>query len=171
MNIQQIQDIIKENSHGMLFGLIASLIVLYIKKIQDPQVLFVISLISIIAGAIITYKLKIPRGFLTKQAVLIIGGLIILISFFGIQLDIFSASKSIWAQVTKFIFGKVIGVTLFAGLLSTFNIFFGIIALIIGLIILGIPLAGLIKAITDNLTLIIIVIGISSVFGFMLRKK
>ena len=167
-----IQDILKENTHGMLFGLIAALIVFYIKKVQDPQVLFIISLISIIAGVIITYKLKIPRGFFTEQAVLIIGGLIILISFFGIQLDIFSVSPTtIWGKLTKFLFGKVIGVTLFAGLLSTFNIFFGIIALIIGLIILGIPMAGLIKAITDNLTLIIIVIGISSVFGYMIRKK
>lgn len=166
-----IQNIIKENSHGMLFGLIAALIVFYIKKVQDPQLLFIVSLISIIVGVIITYKLKIPRGFFTKEAVLIIGGLIVMISFFGVQLGLFTISKTIWGSVTKFFFGRVIGVALFSGLLSTFNIFLGVIALIIGLFILGIPLGGLINKISDNFVLVLIVVGIIFLFALVMRKK
>lgn len=173
MAFEKIQEYLKKNSHGMLFGLIASLIVFIIRDIKDEQVIFWILLISIFLGAFITDKFNVPRRFLSNQAVLIITGLIIGISFFGAQTELFASisSKSILGKISKFTFGKIVGIGTLSTFAMMFNIFFGIISLIIGLFILGIPLGNLIDKIQDNFILLVIIISILVFMAIIFRKK
>ena len=177
MAFENIQNFLKKNSHGMLFGLIAAILVFIIRDIKDEQVIFWILLISIFLGAIITDKLNVPRKFLSNQAVLIIAGLIAGISFFGAQTELFAGvpiklgAKSILGKLSKFLFGKLVGVGVLSSFVMMFNVFLGIIVLAIGLVVLGIPVGNLIDKITDNFMLIVIIGSILIFMAIIFRKK
>lgn len=173
--IQGLQRKIQENSHGMLFGLIASIIVLLFRDTQDVQVIFWISLVSVLIGGLITYFWKVPRKWLTHQTVLIITGIIFLISILSNYTNLFSITgtvkSSLWSWISIKLFGKVLGITVLGGFLTTINIFLGLIVLIVGLFMLGMPIAGLISTITANFTLVLIVLGIVLLFALVMKKK
>ena len=177
MNTQQIQNIIKENSHGMFFGFLAAIIAIWIRNVQDVEVAFWITLVSIIVGGLITYYWKVPKKFLDYKTVLTIIGLAFAIILIGRQTELF-ASTAVKAGFLKATFNAIVTKVPFLGafgvvgaFLMPFSIFFGVIALIIGLFVIGIPLGGLISTISKNWTLMLIVIAIVVVFGFLMKRK
>lgn len=168
MVLEKFQELLKNNTHGMLFGAIAAILVFLIRNVTDPQTQVGILLASMFIGVFITNRFKIQRGKLTEKVVLLIAGLIITLSFVGIETGLFAISS--FGKFTKVIFGRAIGVTLFSTFLSSFSLLLGIIALIAGLFILGIPFAGLINTITDNFILVVIIAGIVAVAAIVLKK-
>ena len=136
-------------------------------------IIFSALLISIFLGAIITNQFNVPRKFLSNQVVLIIAGLIAGISFFGAQTELFAGigSKTILGKLSKFAFGKIVGIGTLSTFVMMFNLFLGIIVLLIGLFVLGIPIGNLIDKISDNFMLLVIIGSILIFMAIIFRKK
>ena len=75
--ISRTQRIVNENIHGVIFGAIASILLIFIRNITDETLIFLLTLISVIAGIIITYYFQVPKKLLSKNAVFIILGMVI----------------------------------------------------------------------------------------------
>lgn len=170
VSIQQIQRFFKDNGHGLLFGLVASIVVFYFRQVSDPSIIFWVLLISSISGAIITQRLHVPRKFLSTNSIMIILGLIAVISFIGIQTETFSTVDKIIGGLINLKVAKAVGLGSFGILLSMISVGLAAVAVIVGLFILGIPLGGLINAITDNFILVAIILGVVLLFSLLYKK-
>lgn len=170
--ISRTQRIVNENIHGVIFGAIASILLIFIRNITDETLIFLLTLISVIAGIIITYYFQVPKKLLSKNAVFIILGMVIALSVFGVYTETFASTPTtIFGKFTKFIFGKVIGVTLFSSLLMGVNIFLGIIAFVLGLFILGVPVGNLINTLSDNFIWVLVAIVLVAVLSLAYKGK
>ena len=170
MNSQSIQNKIRENSHGLLFGAIAAILTILIRNVEDTTTQFWLVIISMLIGGIVTYYFNIPKKFLSYKMVLLIFALIVTLSLIGEKLDLFSPID-LRKGLGRLLFSKVGGLAVLSGSLFSINLFLGVIALIFGLIVIGIPLGGLISTITKNFTLVLIVVGIVALLAIIMKKR